>query len=150
MRKKREKRVRMRVIREERTKNMGEKMTGTRDSLREEVPEASRTMATNIFKNLQDHFQIPDHIPIRLPGKFEKCYSGKITDVGMYEAMFVAGLRLPWTALHHQLANFLGLSVSQITPNAWRIFIRAKILWGRLSGGNCQLSLDEFFWCYRP
>ena len=100
VRKKREKRVRMRVIREERTKNTGEKMTRMRDSLREEVPKASGTMMTNIFKNLQDHFQVPDHIPIRLPGKFEKCHSGKIVDVGMYEAMFVAGLRLPLTALH--------------------------------------------------
>ena len=128
VRKKREKRVRMRVIREERTKNTGEKMTGTRDSLREEVSEASGTMTTNIFKNLQDHFQIPDHILIRLLGKFEKCYLGKIEDVGMYNAMFVAGLRLPLTALHHKLANFLGLSISQIAPNAWRIFIGAKIL----------------------
>ena len=56
----------------------------------------------------------------------------------------------PLTALHHQLANFLGLSISQIAPNTWRIFIGAKILWVRLSGGNCQLTLDEFFWCYRP
>ena len=86
------------------------------------------TMTTNIFKNLRDRFQIPNHIPIYLPGKFEKCYSGKIADVGMYDAMFVAGLRLPLTALHHQLANFLGLSISQIAPNAWRIFIGAKIL----------------------
>ena len=23
-------------------------------------------------------------------------------------------------------------------------------MWGHLSGGNCQLSLDEFFYCYRP
>ena len=23
-------------------------------------------------------------------------------------------------------------------------------MWGRLSGGNRQLTLDEFFWCYRP
>ena len=25
-----------------------------------------------------------------------------------------------------------------------------EILWGRLSGGNRQLTLDDFFWCYRP
>ena len=68
----------------------------------------------------------------------------------MYDAMFVASLRLPLTALHCQLADFLGLSVSQIAPNAWRIFIGAEILWGQLSGGNCHLSLDEFFYCYRP
>ena len=108
------------------------------------------TMMANIFKNMRDHYQIPNYIPIHLPRKFEKCYSGKTADVGMYNAMFAAGLRLPLTALHHQLANFLGLSISQIAPNAWRIFIRAEILWGRLSGGHRQLLLDEFFYCYRP
>ena len=29
------------------------------------------------------------------------------------------------------------------------MFIGAEILWGHLSGGNCQLTLDEFFWYYR-
>ena len=57
-------------------------------------------------------------------------------DISIYDVMFVTGLRLLLTALHRQLANFLGLSVSQITPNAWRIFIGAEILWGSLSGGN--------------
>ena len=107
-------------------------------------------MTVIIFKNLRDHYQILDHILICLLRKFEKCYSGKIADVGMYDAMFATGLNLPLMALHHQLANFLGLSVCQIAPNAWRIFIGAEILWGRVSGGNRQLSLDEFFWCYRP
>ena len=68
----------------------------------------------------------------------------------MYDAMFAAGLRLPLMALHSQLVDFLGLFVSQIAPNAWRIFISAEVLWGCLSGGNCQLSLDEFFYYYRP
>ena len=108
------------------------------------------TMTINIFKNLRDHYQIPDHILIHLPGKFEKCYLGKTANVRMYDAMFAAGLRLPLTALHCQLANFLGLFVSQIAPNAWRIFIGVEILWGHLSSGNHQLLLDEFFYCYRP
>ena len=60
-------------------------------------------MTTKIFKNLRDHFQIPDHIPILLPEKFEKCSSGKIANVGIYDAIFAAGLRLPLTALHRQL-----------------------------------------------
>ena len=102
-------------------------------------------MLEKIFKNLGAHFQIPDNIPIRLLGKFEKCYKRKTVDVSMYDAMFATGLRLSLTALHHQLANFLGLSISQIAPDAWRIFIGAEILWGRLSGGNRQLTLDEFF-----
>ena len=70
--------------------------------------------------------------------------------MGMYDAMFTAGLRLPLTALHRQLVDFLSLSVSQIAPNALRTFIGVEILWGRLSGGNRQLTLDEFFYCYRP
>ena len=69
--------------------------------------------------------------------------------MGMYDAMFAAGLRLPLTALHRQLVDYLGLSVNQITPNVWRTFIGAEILWGSLSGGNRQLTLDEFFYCYR-
>ena len=70
------------------------------------------TMLEKIFKNLGAHFQIPDNIPIRLLGKFEKCYKRKTVDVSMYDAMFATGLRLSLTALHHQLANFLGLSIS--------------------------------------
>ena len=108
------------------------------------------TMTANIFKNLRDRYQIPNHIPILPPGKFEKCYVGRTANVGMYDALFTAGLRLPLTTLHYQLTNFLGLSISQITPNAWRIFIGAKILWGHLSGRNHQFSLDEFFYCYKP
>ena len=86
------------------------------------------TMTTKIFNNLRDRYQIPNNIPLRLPGKYERCYSGKTADIGMYVAMFAAGLRLPLMALHRLLAIFLGLSVSQIAPNTWRIFIRAKIL----------------------
>ena len=58
------------------------------------------TMMTKIFNNLRDRYQIPNNIPIPLLGKYEKCYSGKIADIGMYEAMFAVGLRLPLTALH--------------------------------------------------
>ncbi|KAK9990930.1 hypothetical protein SO802_025915 [Lithocarpus litseifolius] len=108
------------------------------------------TMTEKIFNSLRARNQIPDDIPIRLPLKKEKCYSGRTADVGMYDAMFAAGLRLPLTALHRRLANYLGLSVSQIAPNAWRVFIGSEILWGSLSGGNRQLTLEEFFWCYRP
>ena len=75
-------------------------------------------MSNKVFSELRIRFQIPDHIPIRLPRKNERCYTGRTADVGMYDAMFTAGLRLPLTALHRQLADFLGLSVSQIAPNA--------------------------------
>ena len=102
-------------------------------------------MSDKVFRELCTRYQIPDHIPIRLPEENESCYSRRTADMGMYDAMFAADLRLPLTALHRQLADFLGLSVTQVAPNAWRTFIGVEVLWGRLSGGNRQLTLDEFF-----
>ena len=107
-------------------------------------------MSDKVFKELRIRYQILEHIPICLPRENKKCYSGRTADVGMYDAMFAVGLRLSLTALHRQLVDYLGMSISQIAPNAWRTFIGAEILWGSLSGGNRQLTLDEFVYCYRP
>ena len=85
-------------------------------------------MSDKVFKELCTRYQIPKLIPIRLLRENKRCYSGRIADVGMYDAMFAMGLRLPLMALHRQLADFLGLSVSQIAPNAWRTFIGDEIL----------------------
>ena len=87
-------------------------------------------MSDKVFKELCSCYQISD---LR---EDERCYSRRIADIGMYDATFAAGLRLPLIALHRQLADFLGLFISQIVPNTWRIFISAEILWGHLSGGN--------------
>ena len=106
-------------------------------------------MSDKVLNTLRDHYQIPENIPICLPRKFEKCYFQRTADVGMYDAIFAIGLKLPLTVLHHQLANYLGLFVSQIAPNAWRIFIGAEVIWGQLSGGNHYLSLNKFFYCYK-
>ena len=76
------------------------------------------SMSDKIFSELRVRYQIPEHIPIRLPYENEKCYTGRTADVGMYDAMFAAGLRLPLTALHRQLVDYLGLSISQIALNA--------------------------------
>ena len=89
-------------------------------------------MSDKVFRELRTHYQIPNHIPIHLLEENESCYSRRTADMGIYDAMFTAGLRLPLTALHRQLADFLGLSVTQIAPNAWRTFIGAEILWSRL------------------
>ena len=75
-------------------------------------------MSDKVFKELHTWYQIPKHISIHLPRENKRCYSGRTVNVGMYDAMFTTGLRLPLTALHRQLANFLGLSVNQIAPNA--------------------------------
>ena len=58
------------------------------------------SMSDKIFSELRVMYQIPEHIPIRLPYENEKCYTGRTADVGMYDAMFATGLRLPLMALH--------------------------------------------------
>ena len=85
-------------------------------------------MSDKIFSELRVRYQIPEHIPIRLPYENEKCYTGRTADVGMYDAMFAVGLRILLTALHPQLVDYLGLSVNKIAPNTWRTFIGAEIL----------------------
>ena len=69
-------------------------------------------MSDKVFKELRTRYQILKHILICLPEENERGYSGRTADNGMYDAMFTAGLRLSLTALHRQLADFLGLSVS--------------------------------------
>lgn len=107
-------------------------------------------MSDEVFARLRPRFQIPANVPIRKDNLGKKCYDGRSSDVDFYEAAFIAGLRLPLSFLHRQLASFMGVSVCQIAPNAWRIFIGAEMLGGQLSGGHHSLTLDEFFYCYKP
>ena len=70
------------------------------------------------FKTLRANYQIPDYIPIHLPYKSEKCYYEGVDSVGVYEQVLKAGLRFPLNSLYRELLKYLGLSVSQISPNA--------------------------------
>ena len=54
------------------------------------VNKFSPRMSDKVFRELRVRYQIPDHIPLCLPTEGERCYSGRIADVGMYDAMFVA------------------------------------------------------------
>ena len=101
------------------------------------------------FKTLRAIYQIPDHIPIRLPYKSEKCYYDGVEDVGVYEQALKAGLRFPLNSLKRELLQYLGLSVSQISPNAWRVFIAMEVLYGVMSDGARSLTIREFLHCYR-
>ena len=70
-------------------------------------------LSMKVFNKLHDCFQIPSHIPLRLPSKNEKCDSRRKVDVGFYEFVLVMGLRLPLTALHCQLAEVLWGQISR-------------------------------------
>ena len=108
------------------------------------------TIKRKHFDTLRERYQTPVDIPIRLPFKFEKCYYRDAKDIRLYEQMFKARLRLPLGALHHRLLQYLGLATTQITLNAWRIFLSAEVLYGVLTNRECQLTVEEFFHCYRP
>lgn len=86
------------------------------------------SMTKVVFSRLRPCFQIPDNIPIRKAIKGEKCYIGRSSKVGFYEVAFIMRLRFPLSHLYHRLADYLGIFVSQIAPNAWRIFIGAEVL----------------------
>ena len=69
-------------------------------------------MSNEVFTRLRPRFQIPANVPIRKANLGEKCYDGRSSDVGFYEAAFIARLRLPLSFLHRQLASFMGVSIS--------------------------------------
>ena len=102
------------------------------------------------FKTLRANYQIPDYFPICLPYKSEKCYYEGLDGVGVYEQVLMAGLRFPLNSLHCKLLKYLGLSVSQISPNAWRVFVAMEVLYGAMSNSARSLMVREFLHCYRP
>ena len=102
------------------------------------------------FNTLRANYQIPDYIPIRLPYKSEKCYYEGVDGVEVYEQVLKASLRFPLSSLHRELLKYLGLSISQISPNAWRVFIAMEVLYGAMSNGARMLTVREFLHCYHP
>ena len=95
------------------------------DGLKEFImlPEWTVHKFTSVIKEkhsstFRANFQIPDYIPIRLPYVPKKCYYDGVEDVRVYEQMLKEGLRFPLSTLHRELLKYLGLSVTQISPNA--------------------------------
>ena len=102
------------------------------------------------FKTLRDKYQMLVRIPMRLPYKSKKCYYEGLKDIGIYEQMLKAGLRFPLSTHPRRLLQYLGLSVNQISPNAWRVFLSVEVLYGAMSDRARRLTVEKFFCCYRP
>ena len=64
--------------------------------------------------------------------------------------MLKAGLRFPLSSLHRELLKCLGLSVNQVSPNTWRIFIAMEILYGAMTDDARSLIVRKFLHCYYP
>ena len=99
------------------------------------------TIKEKHFNTLRANYQIPDNIPICLSYKSEKCYYEGIESVGVYKHMLKAGLWFPLSSLHHELLKYLGLSVNQVSPSAWRVFIAMEVLYGAMSNGARRLTV---------
>ena len=108
------------------------------------------TIKENHFKTLRDNYQIPDSIPICLPYKSKKCYYDGVEGVREYEQMLKEGLRFPLSSLYRDLLKYLGLSVNQVSPNAWRVFIAMEVLYCAMNDGARRLTMREFLHCYHP
>ena len=64
--------------------------------------------------------------------------------------MLKARLRLLLSSLHHELLKYLGLSVNQVSPNAWRVFIAMEVLYDAMPNSAKRLMVRKFLYCYRP
>ena len=64
--------------------------------------------------------------------------------------MLKARLRVPLSALHFCLLQYLGLAVTQIALNTWRVFLDVEVLFGAIFGDARRLMVEEFFHCHRP
>uniref|UniRef100_A0A7N2LC38 Uncharacterized protein n=1 Tax=Quercus lobata TaxID=97700 RepID=A0A7N2LC38_QUELO len=85
-----------------------------------------------------EKYQIPINIPIRLPLKREKCYYKGVEDVGVYEQMLKTRLRFPLSSLYRRLLQYLGLAITQISSNTWKVFLGVEVLYGVTTDGACD------------
>ena len=102
------------------------------------------------FNMLREKYQIPINIPMCLPFKCEKCYYRGVKDVEVYEQHLKVGLRFSLNALHCCLLQYLGLAVTQISPNTWKVFLGVEVLYRVMSNGAHGIMVEEFFHCYHP
>jgi hypothetical protein len=68
-------------------------------------------------------------------------------DIVIYEWILLVGLRLPFPDIARELVLYLGVSPSQIAPNAWRYLFASFILWRTVL--KARMTIPEFFNVYR-
>ena len=101
------------------------------------------------LNNIRKWYQISNELNPRLPIRGEWCCNPHL-GIGVYEAYFLGGLRLPLNAFTRELLVRLGLGVCQFNPNAWRLIFSMQILRREVFGRDRPFTVDEFLYCYKP
>jgi hypothetical protein len=76
---------------------------------------------------LRNNYDIPPTVLLHFQNPVTREICGG--DLVIYEKMLLAGLRFPFSDIARELVLFLGVSPSQLTPNAWRYLLGSSILW---------------------
>jgi len=81
---------------------------------------------------LRNNYDIPPLVLLHFQNPVTREIRGG--DLVIYEKMLLAGLRFPLPDIARELVLFLGVSPSQLTPNAWRYLFAlsfcGKRCWG--------------------
>jgi hypothetical protein len=94
---------------------------------------------------LRNNYDIPPLVLLHFQNPVTREIRGG--DLVIYEKMLLAGLRFPLPDIARELVLFLGVSPSQLTPNAWRYLFASFILWQTVLGA--RMTIPEFFNIYR-
>jgi hypothetical protein len=94
---------------------------------------------------LRNNYDIPPTVLLHFQNPVTREIRGG--DLVFYEKMLLAGLRFPLPDIARELVLFLGVSPSQLTPNAWRYLLASFILWRTVLGA--RMTISEFFNIYR-
>ena len=80
---------------------------------------------------LRTGYNIPDSIPLRIPGKNDTPSRPPRGYVTLFLESFKFGMRLPLQPYFVQKLSGLNLALGQLKPNGWRVLSGLFILWDR-------------------